>query len=457
MWGTFPSVSVAWRVNQESFFQVPFISDLKLRLETGLTGNQGGGNAAIYSPLSAGATPWGTGFLPSVYPNPTYQWEETKTNNIGINLGVLNNRVTVEADYYVKQTSNLLMPASLPWYMGTTGQGAITPPTVNAGALQTKGWSFAINTINVNSKAFRWESNLNLSHFKSEIKSLNSEKAFFEHSSWWLNQQDPWTQRSAIGLQPWLFRGYIEEGVFTSVDEIAKSAVPVDNNGARRPTAPTAGIWVGDVKFKDINGDGKIDVNDKTYIGNPWPKLFGGFTNSFSYKGFDLSVLITGTYGNDVYNFIAWENSNPNNINLGRNMMTTALDYAKVATDPTGKAYLLNPETRVARIISGVDINGNYSRITSKYVEDGSYLRLKNISLGYNIPQSLIEKQKIVRGVRAIVGAQNLYTLTNYSGFDPEVGAYVGRDASTGNQANGLDYGRYPLTPIYTFSLNVNF
>jgi hypothetical protein len=341
--------------------------------------------------------------------------------------------------------------------MGTTGQGAINPPTVNAGALQTKGWSFAINTINVNSKEFRWESNLNLSHFKSEIKSLNSEKAFFERSSWWLNQQDPWTQRAAIGLQPWLFRGYIEEGIFTSVEEINNSAVPVDNNGVRRPTAPTAGIWVGDVKFKDVNGDGKIDVNDKTYIGNPWPKLFGGFTNSFSYKGFDLSVLITGTYGNDVYNFIAWENSNPNNINLGRNMMISALDYAKVATDPAGKAYLLNPETKVARIISGVDINGNYSRITSKYVEDGSYLRLKNVSLGYSIPQSLIERQKVVRGIRAIVGAQNLYTLTNYSGFDPEVGSYVGRDASTGNQANGLDYGRYPLTPIYTFSLNVNF
>ena len=456
-WGTFPSVSLAWRVSQEKFFNVDFISELKLRLETGLTGNQGGGNSAIYSPLSAGATPWGTGFLPSVYPNPTYQWEETKTDNIGLNIGLLKNRITIEGDYYIKNTSNLLMPASLPWYMGTAGTAAVSPPTVNAGELQTKGWSFAINTVNVNSKDFKWETNLNLSQFKSVIQSLNSEKAFFERSSWWLNQQDPWTQRSAIGLQPWLFRGYFEEGLFTSVDEINKSAVPVDNSGNRRPTQQNGGIWVGDIKYRDINADGKIDVNDKTYIGNPWPKLFGGFTNSFSYKGFDLSVLITGTYGNDIYNFVAWENSNPNNINLGRNMMLHAKDYAKLATDPGGKVYLLNPETDVPRIITGADVNGTYARITDKYVEDGSYLRIKNVSLSYNIPQSLIAKQKIVRSLRATIGAQNLATLTDYSGFDPEVGAYVGRDASNSNQAIGLDYGRYPLSPIYTFSLNVNF
>ena len=167
--------------------------------------------------------------------------------------------------------------------------------------------------------------------------------------------------------------------------------------------------------------------------------------------------MITDSYGNDVYNFIAWENSNPNNIYLGRNMMTKAMEYAKIATDASGKVYLLNPETTVPRIITGADVNGTYARITDKYVEDGSYLRLKNVSLSYNVPQSVIGKQKVVRGVRATVGAQNVATITNYSGFDPEVGSYVGRDASTATQAIGLDYGRYPLTPIYTFSLNVNF
>ena len=456
-WGTFPSVSVAWRGSEEPFFEVPFVSELKLRLETGLTGNQPGGNAAVYSPLSAGATPWGTGFLPSIYPNPLYQWEETNTRNIGLNIGLFNNRITIEGDYYKKYTSNLLMDASFPWYMGTNGTGSVRPPTVNAGNLETNGWGISINTVNITKNDFRWESNLNLSRFRSEIKSLNTENAFFERSSWWLNQQDPWTQRSAIGYQPWLFRGYETEGIFTSVEDINNSAVPVDNNGDRRPTQENGGIWLGDVKYRDVNGDGKIDVNDKTYIGNPWPKLFGGFTNTFTYNGFELSVLITATYGNDIYNFIAWENSNPNNINLGRNMLIEALDYAKLSVDGSGKPVVLNPGTKVPRIISGADVNGTYARITDRYVEDGSYVRVKNVSLSYNIPAGLLARTKIIKGARATVGAQNLYTLTHYTGFDPEVGAYVGRDASNSNQAIGLDYGRYPLTPIYTFSLNVNF
>jgi TonB-linked SusC/RagA family outer membrane protein len=457
-WGTFPSVSVAWRASQEKFFEnVSFISDLKLRLETGLTGNQGWSKSAIYSALSAGATPWGTGFLTGSYPNPGFQWEETKTDNIGLNVGLLKNRIALEFDYYIKNTTNLIMPASFPWYMGVAGTASIGSPLVNAGDLKTNGWSFSLNTTNINSKDFRWETNLNLSHFKSIIESLNTDAAFFERQPWWLNQQDPWTQRSAIGYQPWLFRGYIEEGLFQSVEEINKSAVPVDNNGVRRPTQQSGGIWVGDVKYRDMNGDGKINVEDKTYIGNPWPKLFGGFTNSFSYKGFDLSVLVTATYGNDIYNFIAWENSNPNNIYLGRNMMLNAMNYAKLATDANGKVSIVNPETNVPRIIIGADVNGTYARITDKYVEDGSYIRLKNVSLSYNIPQSILSKQKIARGVRATIGAQNLATITGYSGFDPEVGAYVGRDVSSLNQAIGLDYGRYPLTPIYTFSLNVNF
>ena len=450
-WGTFPSISGAWRVTNEKFFNVPFISELKLRVETGLTGNQGGGSG-IYSPLSTGATNWGTGFLPAVYPNPKLKWEETKTDNVGINLGLLKNKISIEGDYYVKNTKNLIMPQSLPWYMGTNGVGSVSPPTVNAGSLRTKGWNFSINTTNINTKNFKWESNLNLSHFKTLVTGLNSDNAFFERTSWWLNN---WTQRAAIGYAPWLFRGYIEDGLFQSLEEIEKSAVPVDNNGNRLPTDQQNGIWVGDVKFKDVNGDGKIDVNDMTYIGNPWPKLFGGFTNSFSYRGFELSILITATYGNDVYNYLAAANTNPNNINLSRNLLIHAMDYAKLITDAGGKPVLSNPDTDIPRISYGP--NGNYARITNRYVEDGSFVRLKNVSLSYSVPASLLAKTRVIKGVRATIGAQNLATITNYTGFDPEIGAYVGRDAGSNNQAIGLDFGRYPLTPIYTFTLNVNF
>ena len=257
-----------------------------------------------------------------------------------------------------------------------------------------------------------------------------------------------------------MFYGYIEEGLFQSVEEIEDSALPVDGSGNEYAVDPNS-IWVGDVKYRDISGpegvpDGKITADDMTFIGNPWPKWFGGFTNTFSYKGFDLSVLITASYDNDVYNYLRYENSNPNAINLARNMFVEAFDYAKVATDENGNPYLLNPETNVARM-SSASVNGNYDRLTNKYLEDGSYVRLKNISLNYNLPRTLIGKQKIVRGVRVGVSMQNVFTITGYSGYDPEVGSYVGPNAGVARGFVGVDYGRYPLTPVYSFNLGVDF
>ncbi len=454
-WGNFPSLSAAWRVSKENFFNVPFISELKLRYEVGLTGNQGTGSG-IYAPLNTGATPWGTGFLPSTFTNPKLQWEETNTNNIGINVGLLKNRITIEGDYFVKNTSNLIMQASLPWYMGTNGSpGSVGAPLVNTGSLQTKGWGLTIISTNVQTKNFRWESNLNISQFKTIVTSLNSDNAFIDRTSWWMNN---WTQRAAIGSQPWLFRGYVEEGLFQSTAEIEKSAVPVDNSGNRRPTDPNNGIWVGDVKYKDINGDGKIDINDMTNIGNPWPKLTGGFTNSFSYKGFDLSILITGTYGNNIYNYIASEASNPNNINLSRNLLADATNYAKVTTETNGDPMLSNPGTSIPRMSANqISNDNNYGKITTRFVEDGSYLRLKNVSLSYSIPDKYVGYTRVIKGLKATIGVQNIYTLTHYKGYDPEIGAYVGTGSSGSNQASGIDFGRYPLTPIYTATVNVNF
>ncbi len=454
-WGNFPSVSAAWRVSQEEFFKVPFISELKVRYETGLTGNQGTGSG-IYAPLNTGATSWGAGLLPASFTNPKLQWEQTMTHNVGLNLGLLSNKISIEADFYVKNTDNLILQASLPWYMGTNGSpGSVGAPLVNAGALKTTGWNFSIQSTNIQNKNFRWETNFNLSQFRSTIESLNSDNAFIDRTSWWMNN---WTQRAAIGMQPWLFRGYIEEGIFSSIEEINASAVPVDNSGNRRPTDPQTGIWVGDVKYKDINGDGIIDVNDMTNIGNPWPKLTAGLTNSFSYKGFDLSILIIGTYGNDIYNYIASEASNPNNINLSRNLLTASMNYAKISTDVNGKPFLTNPGTTIPRISNNpVSNENNYGRITTRFVEDGSYLRLKNISLSYNLPFKYLNYTKVIKGLRATVGAQNLITLTKYKGYDPEVGAYVGTGASGGNQAIGIDFGRYPLTRMYTATISVDF
>jgi TonB-linked SusC/RagA family outer membrane protein len=458
-WGTFPAISAAWRISKEPWYHLAFMNELKLRLETGTTGNQGGGG--IYSPMGTNATQWGTGFLPTQYSNPNLKWESTTTDNIGANINLFNNRLQLEFDYYKKNTDNLLMTNPEPYYMGTSGDGSIGAPTVNIGAMQNIGWAFTLNSTNINTKSFRWETNFNISGFKPKITKLYSNSALIDRSSWWMTAGSggAWTQRSQVGQAPWQFLGYIQEGLFKSVDEINNSAVPVDNNGVRLPT-DVNDVWVGDIKYKDISGpngvpDGIIDQHDQTIIGNPWPKFFGGFTNTFSYKGFDLSVLLTFTYGNDIYNYIGMIDSNPNNINTSRNLMVAAFNYAKPVTNADGTVTLQNPNAYIPRISYGP--NGNWDRFTNRWVESGSFLRVKNISLTYNVPPSFIAKQNLIKDIKVTLSAQNVATITGYKGYDPEVGAYVGANASSSNQAIGVDDGRYPLTPVYTFNVTVNF
>ena len=457
-WGVFPSASVAWRISQEPFMQsIAFLDEFKLRYETGITGNQG--NINYFGPLSSTATKWGTGFRLGRYPNEGLQWEETLTHNVGFNLGIFNNRVQLEGDFYIRNTNNLILESPLPDYLGTAGEGAISPPAINVGALENKGLAFSLQTVNLDGVDFEWRTSFNFSMFRTKLTEIYSGADFLPPKAPWYigdtGSGNNWEQRSTVGKAPWLIRGYVYDGIFQSVDDIENSAVPVDNNGERLP-ANEDNVWVGDIKFKDLNGDGIIDERDKTTIGNPWPKSTFGMTNTFSYKGLELSVLITGVYGNSVYNLIRFDNTNPNNINLGRNLLSETFDYAKVAVDGEGDAYLENPGTHIPRI-SATNVNGNRLRFTDQFIEDGTYIRLKNIQLSYNLPQSLLGAQNVVRGARITIGAQNLITLTSYSGYDPEVGAYVGRDAANDNAPIGLDYGRYPLTPVYTLSVGVDF
>lgn len=453
-WGIFPAGSAAWRISNESWFNIPFMNELKLRFETGLTGNSGWG-VGIYSPLQTTATEWGTGFSPGKIANPDLQWEETLTNNLGINIHLFDNRIQVEADVYEKTTNNLIFDASLPGFMGSSGNGGAGSPTVNSGEISNKGWAISINSTNIRTSNFQWDMNFNISGVNTKVEKLNSELGFFDRTSWWMNN---WTQRTAVGESPWMFMGYMYDGIFQSADEIYNSAIPTDASGGRLAIGED-GVWIGDVKYKNIEGvdgaEGVIDVNDRTYIGNPWPKFFGGFTNNFSYKGFDLSILLTFNYGNDIYNYVRMINSNPSQINLGRNLMTDAFNYAKLETGENDEVYLSNPETDLPRISYGP--NNNWTRFSSRWVEDGSFIKLKNITLGYTVPKSFLNKIGYIKNLRVAVSAQNLYTLTHYSGYDPEVGSYVGSNSSSANQAIGIDRGRYPLTPTYTFNLMVNF
>ncbi len=367
---------------------------------------------------------------------------------------MFNNRVQIEADFYLKKTDNLLLPNPLPWYMGTSGEGSIGTPTVNIGALENRGYGITINTVNIENRGngFTWNSNFNFSGFRTEVTKFFSETAFIDRTAWFMNN---FTQRAVPGQAPWLFFGYKADGIFQTVEEVASSARPVDNSGNPLPVGPD-GIYIGDIKYVDINGDGVIDERDQTFIGNPWPKFTFGTTQQFGYKNFTLDVLLTGSFGNDIYNYNRFNNTNPNNVNLGRNMLLETYGYSRIDMDGSGNPFITNPESNIPRI-NVTDLNGNGIRISDNFVEDGSYVRVKNIQLGYTFPSSIIGKQNAIQGARFSIGVQNAFTFTKYTGFDPEVGAYVGNNVSAANQMIGVDYGRYPLTRMYTVSLGLDF
>ena len=452
----FPSMSAAWRITEEPFFRkmtgLKFFNDVKLRVEYGSTGNMGSDGYAQYTIYKQQIGSLGdTIYVPEKVGNPDIKWEKTITKNIGLTLAMLNNRIQVDVDFFNKETNGLIMTLPVDVSLtGTGAPGALTAPTVNVGSLRNNGFNFSINSVNIDNRAkhFKWTSNFNISTFNTKIQAL-SYKPFLESGIWWLNN---FKSRSTVGGAPWMFYGYVAEKLFTSIDEINTSARPDITTQAN-----VNGTWVGDVKYKDLNGDGVIDGNDQTQIGNPWPKFTFGFSNTFSYKDFDLSILVIGSQGNEIYNYMRYLNANATAVRLGRNVYREALGYA-VPENKTGtnEYYLQNPNTQVSRLTIG-DPNGNYNRFTQWYVEDGSFVKIKNITLGYSLPENMIKKIKLIKGARISLGIQNLATFTKYSGYDPEIGQYVGKEVAGDRTYQGLDAGRYPLTRVYNLNFGIDF
>ncbi len=451
-WGYFPSGSVAWRIDQESFLKdrKTIISTLKLRFETGLTGNQGS-IAGVYASLRPVASPWGNGFLVNRYKNPNLQWETTYTNNFGFNLGIWKDRLTIEGDFYIRKTDNLLMPNPLPLYMGTSGAGAILPPIVNLGALQNKGWGITIKTINIDKNNFLWTSNFNISHNKTRINKFYQETSVVDMVNW--KAGGGFIQRSAIGKEAWQFWGYKSDGIFKTYEEIMKSAVPRIGTTNERLPFGYNGVFPGDYKYIDLNGDSLITPEDMTYIGNPYPKFTFGFANDFSWKGLSLSLLIIGSQGNQVYNAFKYSYLDPWRVFLYYNVLQESYDgYARIGYDASGQPYLLNPDATIARIEGA---NGNWERASDRFVEDASYIRIKNLTLTYQIPAHVLSRIKFINNVRLGFGIQNLYTFTKYSGYDPEVGIDIGNQSDVNRRTFGVDVGQYPQVRSYNFNLGI--
>jgi TonB-linked SusC/RagA family outer membrane protein len=436
-WSYFPSASLGWRIINEPFMKkLTFISDAKIRGGYGLTGNNRVSDFAYlssYEIASESGYSYNNSPVQGIIPNDLgtrdLKWETTGQTDIGIDLGFWKNRILLTADYYKKVTSDLLLNASIAPSMG------YLKGLKNVGKVSNQGLEFTLSTVNIQKRDFSWSSNFNISFNKNKVIQLNEGQPNLQTSITWGNfSAAPYI---AIPGQPIaLFYGYQFNGVYQYSDfdkqsdgsYLLKDDVP--NNGL-----PRTQIQPGYIKYKDINGDGEVNSADMTIIGNPNPKYTGGFSNNFHYKSFDLNVFLQWSYGNDIMN------TNRIEFEGGEGDSRTLLNqYASFVhrwspTNPTNQIYG----------IGGAGPNVYSSRI----IEDGSYLRLKTVSLGYNLPQSILQRIN-VKSLRVYISAQNLITWTNYSGVDPEVS--VRNSALT----PGFDLSAYPQSKTVSFGINLN-
>ncbi len=439
--GFFPGVSAGWRISEENFLKdVSAISNLKLRLGYGKVGNPLNAGTFAYTALinssvssysgpgtgyvfGTGAQNLSQGSVPTRLPNPNIAWENNIQYNVGVDLGLFQNRVSASVDLYTRTSPNLLLfvPAT---YVSGTREAVAT----NAAASRNRGIDLSVTTNNFvgAGDGFTWSTTLNISAYRSQITSLGGGAPFPGQGIRGGGSLTRFDVGQAVGQ----FYGYVADGIIQTGDELAAL-------NTKSPTGfyQASGTRAGDIKFKDLNGDGVVNGDDRTFIGNPNPKFTYGLNNTLAYKGFDLSVFIQGSQGNDVYNL--------NRYYLEGFGLAAASNGGTIALDRwTGP----NTSNYVPRAVLQ-DPNQN-NRVSSHFIENGSYLRVKLLTLGYTLPQSLLTTLHSQR-VRIYVTAQNLATITKYTGFDPELG----------NQGNslGVDRGIYPQSRVYLAGVNIGF
>ena len=427
-WGVFPSFAGAWVVSEESFMQnIKPISLLKLRAGWGRVGNEQSAGAYGYVTSVSGNNIYvfndqiTQGFAPGTLSNPELKWEVNQQSNVGIDLNFLRNRLTFTADYFDRQTKDMIVSVPIPGYVGA---GA---PRVNAGSMQNKGFEFTGNYSGGN--VIKYNIGANISFIKNQVTSLGGGAPQDGGGVGKIGN----TTRTEVGQTFPYFFGRKTDGIFNSQEEL--DAYKNKDGFALQPNAKP-----GDVKFIDANGDGKIDDLDRVNLGNPYPDFQYGFNADVSYKGFDLRVFVQGVQGNNIVNGMTWNTRNGSNAGGGWNNFETIRLQSWTAAKPT------NNEPRM----TAKDPNNNV-RFSDRYLMDGSYLRLKNVQLGYSLPTSLLAGLKIT-SLRIYVAADNLLTITNYEGFDPEIGSYYGNPYSY-----GVDVGTYPQSRTFRAGVSLNF
>jgi TonB-linked SusC/RagA family outer membrane protein len=412
----FPSGSIAWRVSEEEFMKNQnIISNLKLRTSYGETGNQEIPQYRSLAALGNGNYPLGgtinNGLAPIRVANPDLKWETTAQFDAGIDLSLFTNRINFIADYYDKKTSDLLLDVQIP------GNSGFQTSLQNVGSIQNKGVELTLNTVNLDGE-FKWKTSFNITFNKNEVTDLggDSERPSGTGSA---SKQITNTGILRVGEPVGIFYGYVTDGLFQTAEEVAAGVAT-----GQGPATGTGALQLGDRRFKDVNGDGKLNADDRQILGYAQPDFFYGFTNTFNYKNLDLTVLINGVQGNDVLNL---------NVNAETDI---------VAPDSKNRWTPTNTNTDVPRTTKD-------PRLSDKQVEDGSYLRIQNISLGYSIPESSF-KGTFIQSIRLYMSLQNWWTFTNYKGYNPDVSSF-GQD----NLSIGVDRGGYPSTKTFLMGLNV--
>ncbi len=425
-WGVFPSFAGAWVVSEESFMKnVKAVSLLKLRGGWGRVGNEQSAGAYDYTTSVFGNNIYVfndqlvQGFAPGSLANPELRWEVNQQSNFGLDIALLNNRLTFSADYFDRKTQDMIVSVPIPGYVGA---GA---PRVNAGSMRNYGYEFTAAYNGGNQ--FRYNIGANLTLVNNELTSLGGGAPQDGGSSGKLGN----TTRVEVGMPFPYFYGLKTDGIFNNQAELDAHT---DKNGAAiQPNAK-----LGDVKFIDMNEDGKIDDLDRVNLGSPYARFQYGFNADLSYKGFDLRLFIQGVQGNKLVNAMHWSTRNGSNAGGGWG------NFEEVRLNAWTPATPDNNEPRM----TATDPNNNM-RFSDRYLQDGSYLRLKNIQIGYTIPGKSLERFKI-SNLRIYVAADNLFTITKYEGFDPEIGGL-------GGYSFGLDVGTYPQPRTLRAGLLLNF
>lgn len=447
-WGYFPSLAASWRISEEAFMQnIDQINMLKLRVSYGETGNQNIGTYSYGSSLTNWPTDYGPGFLLTNLPNPDVKWESQRAVNLGLDLNMFHNRIEFIAEVYRKYTDDLLLQLPMPLYTATDLDWTVAyiqPPFVNIGSMINQGLEFTLNTVNLEGAVF-WKSGITFSLNRNEITKLVTSGSIIDES---IGVET--ITRTVVGEPVGQLYGYLIDGYFEDAEAVENG---VHTAGAAVGTDPATSVWVGDIRFVNLDGNDSITEADRSYIGNPQPKFIMGWSNTLTYKNFELSIYLFGTYGNKIFNQLRRTNENPMS---RRGMLSTVTDYARLglidengSTEDLNNVYLINPDATVPRIVAA-DPNVN-NRISDRYIEDGSYMRIKNLSLGYTIPDKLTSKFKISR-LKLYFQVLNLYTFTKYSGYDPEIGAQRQNVLKS-----GVDEGRYPSARTFMVGINLEF